>query len=232
MEGIGCHLEDNCVSTTNFPYEYEHNEECRIEILGEVSVFTETFEIETCCDEFAIMDQVNVKTVDEIPRRMSSGDYITWMTDSSVAENGWKLCFNETEPEDAPFIMEGNCEVVGECLSSSGYGRGLYSNNEECSITMLVDAEVSVGSAFSIELCCDHLTIGGVEINTPEDVPRILHAGDKIVWSTDVSIVMGGWQLCLTEISEEVDEGELSWNFFQQCRTKRISKSVKLCTVN
>ena len=166
-------------------------------------------------DRFTFMEQHRVKTIDEIPRRMHSGNYITWTTDFSVEEHGWRVCFEERKPEDAPFTIHGNCEVrEGKCLSSSSYGTGLYSNNEDCFITMLVDAEVSVGRNFSIETGHDHLIIEGVEITRREEIPRTLNAGATISWSTDSSIVSEGWELCLSVTAQEtIDLGNFEQNW-------------------
>ena len=209
------------MSTTNYPYEYENDEKCTIRILSEVHVFAESFEIEIGyhgpIDRFSITDEGSVEvisTIDEIPRRLSAGNSIEWTTDFSIVRNGWKLCFEETGLEDEPFTIYGNCEVRNECLSSSSYGRGSYSNNEDCFITMLMDAEISVSALFSIETCCDKFKIDGVEIHTPEEIPRTFSAGTTIEWHTDSSIVSDGWELCLSTIAEEIKE---YGNFEQDC---------------
>ena len=94
--------------------------------------------------------------------------------------------------------MTGDCEVVNDCVQSSGYPVS-HGNNEACSVTMLQDASVSVGSTFTLETCCDHLMIRGVDVEAAENVPSALSAGEQFSWSTDGSVTNGGWQICFSE---------------------------------
>ena len=54
--------------------------------------------------------------------------------------------------------MVGDCDVSGDCVSSSNYPEE-HGNQESCTITMMQDAFVNVGDIFDIEACCvPHMT--------------------------------------------------------------------------
>ena len=96
--------------------------------------------------------------------------------------------------------MTGDCDVQGDCVSSNNYP-GVHGNSESCSITMLQDASVSVGSTFQLETCCDHLMIRGVDTESSDTVPTALDSGETFSWTTDGSVTREGWQLCFSSRS-------------------------------
>lgn len=96
------------------------------------------------------------------------------------------------------FEMEGDCDVQGDCVSSSNYP-GLHQNHESCTITLLRDAHVSAGSVFDLETSYDHLHIDEVNVESFSQIPNTLDAGEVITWSSDGSIVNDGWQLCFSD---------------------------------
>ena len=104
--------------------------------------------------------------------------------------------------------MTGDCDVQGDCVSSAGYPQ-VHGNNEQCEITIREDVYVNVSSIFNLETCCDHLTIYGYDMESSDDVPDLLPAGEIFTWSTDYSQVREGWQLCFSSANAE------SKNIFQ-----------------
>jgi len=107
-----------------------------------------------------------------------------------------------TEPAGAFFEMDGNCEVVDDCVQSANYP-GSYGNNERCDIRMLRDADLTSGRRFSLETCCDHLMINGVDVESADMLPNSLTAGTTFTFTTDYSVTSGGWQICFTEMAPE-----------------------------
>jgi len=110
-----------------------------------------------------------------------------------------------TEPAGAFFEMEGDCEVVDDCVQSANYP-GSYGNNERCDIRMLRDADLTSGRRFSLETCCDHLMINGVDVESADMLPNSLTAGTTFTFTTDYSVTRGGWQICFSEMAPETME--------------------------
>ena len=94
--------------------------------------------------------------------------------------------------------MTGDCDVQGDCVSSGNYPSA-HGNNEECSVTMLRGATITPGSTFSLETCCDHLMIRGVDVESSDAVPNSLNAGEIFSWTSDFSVTREGWQLCFSD---------------------------------
>ena len=99
--------------------------------------------------------------------------------------------------------MSGDCDVQDDCVSSSNYPSP-HGNQESCSITMLQDASVSVGSTFDLETCCDHLMIRDVDVEFASAVPPSLNAGEIFSWTSDGSVAGNGWQLCFAPLGTRV----------------------------
>ena len=112
----------------------------------------------------------------------------------------------------AYFTMTGDCDTQGDCVSSNNYPQ-VHGNSESCTITMLQDASVSVGSTFSLETCCDHLMIHGNDVESSDTVPTSLRANDELTWSSDGSVTREGWQLCFSEPSGSNPSSNTSWGF-------------------
>ena len=97
--------------------------------------------------------------------------------------------------------MTGDCDIQGDCVSSKSYPN-LHGNDEACSVTMLQDATVTPGNKFSLETCCDHLMIRGLDVESSEAIPSSLEAGETFSWTTDASVTREGWQLCFSTSSD------------------------------
>ena len=100
--------------------------------------------------------------------------------------------------------MTGDCDVQGDCVSSSNYPN-VHGNSESCSVTMLQDAAIVVGSTFNLETCCDDLVIGGVDVESSASAPATLNQGETFSWSSDGSVTREGWQLCFEQTITPTD---------------------------
>ena len=94
--------------------------------------------------------------------------------------------------------MTGDCVVHGDCVSSKNYP-SWYGNNERCTITMLRNAKVSVGSPFSHETYGDQLMIRGNDVEDSSSVPAFLNVNEEFTWRTDDVVTREGWKLCFSE---------------------------------
>jgi len=90
VTGSGCEETGNCVQSKNHPGSYGNNEQCTIQLGGSVSVTVEAFSTEARYD-FLTMGGRSYSG----SSGPSSGSYtgsITWASDYSVTNSGWKLC--------------------------------------------------------------------------------------------------------------------------------------------
>jgi len=109
-----------------------------------------------------------------------------------------QTCNEGTCPAVSYFTMTGDCDMQDNCVSSGNYP-ALHDDHEDCTITMLKDAGVTVGTTFELERCCDHLMINGVDVETSTAVPKFLGKGTTFTWTSDYSVTKPGWQLCFSE---------------------------------
>jgi V8-like Glu-specific endopeptidase len=107
----------------------------------------------------------------------------------------------DTPTESDYFTMTGDCDVQDDCVSSANYP-GAHGNRESCSVTMLRNAALTVSSTFSLETCCDHLMIRGVDTERSSAVPASLNSGETFTWTTDSSVTRAGWQICFSETAQ------------------------------
>ena len=92
-----CDVQDDCVSSKNYPSQHGNGDYCSITMLRDASVTPgETFQLETCCDHLMIRG-VDVEYSSAIPSALSAGDTFTWTSDGSVTRSGWQLCFSEDD---------------------------------------------------------------------------------------------------------------------------------------
>merc|ERR1719285_1500909 len=110
--------------------------------------------------------------------------------------------YQDVWSESGLFHMMGNCDVVGDCVSSNNFPSS-YGNNEYCSISVMQDSAVSTDAHFMLETCCDNLIIDGIDVEYRSSVPQRLRAGSYISFSTDYSVTQGGFQLCFSAATQE-----------------------------
>jgi hypothetical protein len=157
--------------------------------------------------------------LDEI---IPTGDrLITWSSDGSVAQTGWKFCaeVRATPPPSPPgtilFSITGSgCakSTVGSnsnCVASLGFLAGAdYGANDNCEIALLNGATLDTqceNCGFSTEAGYDFITLQGV----PGENGDQQYSGNsfgseidglspsKVIWAADASLQASGWQFCV-----------------------------------
>merc|ERR1719264_1708228 len=90
IEGSGCEMSGDCISSKNHPSNYGNNEQCSIRLYGSVGVSVQAFNTESRYDYLTMGGQSYSGTSGP-----ASGSYtgvISWASDYSVTKSGWKLC--------------------------------------------------------------------------------------------------------------------------------------------
>jgi len=90
IEGSGCVMNGNCISSNNHPSNYGNSEVCSIKLGGSVDITVEAFNTESRYDYLTVGGSRYAGTSG--PRSGSYSGTISWSTDSSVTKSGWKLC--------------------------------------------------------------------------------------------------------------------------------------------
>merc|ERR1719273_3072878 len=90
VTGSGCSISGNCVQSNGHPGNYGNNEECSIEVAA-VALTVEAFSTESRYDFLTMSDGVAYSGSSGPPSGTYSG-VITWASDYSVTNSGWKLC--------------------------------------------------------------------------------------------------------------------------------------------
>ena len=90
LNGAGCVMDGNCISSNNYPSNYGNSQECVVELFGDIALTTQAFDTESRYDKLTVggvqYDGSNGP---------ADGTYtgaIRWSSDSSVTKTGWKLC--------------------------------------------------------------------------------------------------------------------------------------------
>merc|ERR1719413_39335 len=89
VSGTGCSMTGNCIQSNNHPSNYGNNEACTINA-AEVDVTVEAFSTESRYD-FLTMGGQQYSGSSGPANGVYSGT-ITWSSDYSVTQSGWKLC--------------------------------------------------------------------------------------------------------------------------------------------
>jgi len=90
IEGNGCEMSGNCISSNNHPSNYGNGQSCSIQLAGSVGISVEAFNTERNYDWLTMGGSSYSGTSGP-----SSGSYtgvISWSSDYSVTNSGWKLC--------------------------------------------------------------------------------------------------------------------------------------------
>jgi len=90
VQGSGCVMSGACVSSKNHPSNYGNNEQCNIELYGDIPISVEAFSTESRYD-FLTMGGNRYAGTSGPPSGSYSGSII-WSTDGSVTKSGWRLC--------------------------------------------------------------------------------------------------------------------------------------------
>merc|ERR1719245_53213 len=90
IEGTGCQVSGNCISSNNHPSNYGNDQDCSINLYGDIPITVEAFSTESRYDILTVGGSSYSGSSGP-----ASGTYtgtITWESDYSVTNSGWKLC--------------------------------------------------------------------------------------------------------------------------------------------
>jgi len=90
LTGTGCEIDGDCVQSSNHPSQYGNNEQCTLNLYGDISLTFEAFSTEDRYD-YLTMGGTGYAGSSSPPNGVYSGT-ISWATDGSVTNPGWKFC--------------------------------------------------------------------------------------------------------------------------------------------
>jgi len=90
VEGSGCQIDGDCISSSNHPSNYGNREECSINLYGDVTISVDAFNTERCCDKLTVGG--SSYSGSSGPPSGSYSGVISWSSDFSATKSGWKLC--------------------------------------------------------------------------------------------------------------------------------------------
>lgn len=121
VSGSGCLLEvqrdgTECVSSSNFPATYDNAGECEVQVTSQAVVMDViAFETEPYFDVLTVTTSgvtleyhglCNTLTCPSFITHLSPMSSLRWTADPSVAEKGWKICFNHDNDYTASTTQE------------------------------------------------------------------------------------------------------------------------------
>ena len=89
-----CQIVDKGRCITDGYGRYGNHESCRVKALTDLTITARQFKLESCCDKITVGGiSYNGKT-----KKVSSGSDFYWSSDGSVADEGFKVCAEDTAP--------------------------------------------------------------------------------------------------------------------------------------
>merc|ERR1719323_297403 len=140
-----------------------------------------------------------------------SGSYtgsVSWSTDGSVVNTGWKMCRQDSSPSPEPTpapstpaptppgsweLTGSGCRMDGDCISSLNHPAD-YGINEECNVQLSGDIQLRF-DAFNTESRYDVLSVGGRSYSGTSGPADGSYSG-SISWTSDYSVTRSGWKFC------------------------------------
>jgi len=208
LTGTGCQIEYNCISSNNHPGVYGNNEECTVELFGDIPLRTEAFStVSGFWNDYLRIGRKKWSGSSGPPNGTYTGT-ISWSTDNSFVKSGWKLCRTDW-PDAAPCptpapppswgwaIVGTGCQADGDCINSNNYPSD-YGNNEECTIEITGQLKMWTEAFKTSTSTADHLTVAGVKYSGDAAPPPGTYTGN-ITWSSDHWIGEEGWRVCFAK---------------------------------
>jgi len=122
VSGSGCTLSGSCVSSNNHPGNYGNNEQCNIQLFGDIPISVEAFNTEARYD-FLTMGGTQYSGSSGPASGTYSG-FINWNSDFSIVASGWRLCrtdaSDEVSAQSIPLSVT-DCGGPNTVASLSGY---------------------------------------------------------------------------------------------------------------
>jgi len=88
----GCQVRGPCISSSNFPSNYNSNDKCTVKFVANVETVVEDVLIEQSWDRLWIGEK-DVRDIDDVPASILAGTELKWTSDGDVNRKGWKICF-------------------------------------------------------------------------------------------------------------------------------------------
>lgn len=110
-----CQVCGNCVTSPNYPNGYHNQDSCEIGVhtSSSITLTVTEFNVESCCDELRISGVSAAQTASSLAGRvLTANDVLTWSTDSSVSDSGWRICAGSD-------LGVQTCEGEGSCFTNS-----------------------------------------------------------------------------------------------------------------
>mmetsp|Transcript_146439 Transcript_146439/g.467809 ORF Transcript_146439/g.467809 Transcript_146439/m.467809 type:complete len:619 (+) Transcript_146439:69-1925(+) len=94
-----CSIVGRCVTSANYPSDYGRSQACTITALEAGTMKVEAFDIEPCCDMLEVKVNGSTYGGTKGPQGvvLDVGDILSWTSDGSAVESGWKLCLPQAE---------------------------------------------------------------------------------------------------------------------------------------
>jgi hypothetical protein len=203
-----CSVVCDCISSPNYPQNYNGADSCEIDVLFESTLEVKDFRTEVYEDQLVVGGESYSGTLG--PDRAEVSSTITWSTDSENHEKGWHICAVVPTPAPTPSptpsptvplkVTSGNCQFDDYCVYSPHYP-SKYDSSDSCSIEAQVDVTLHVVS-FATEKNYDILNVDGAQYSglTSPDLVEV-SASSTMTWSTDWGTTHKGWRICVEEFT-------------------------------
>lgn len=150
--------------------------------------------------DFKIFKDVSATCVDPltipIPTKMPSASPVTSLPSASPVTSFPTIKPTRRTINSRFFTMVGDCDVRGDCVSSSNYPEG-YEKYESCTVTMVQDVFSKAGKTFEVYRR-DNLMIRGKNVETLSAIPVILKTGEAFTWESGRRS-RKGWEICFSD---------------------------------
>merc|ERR1719166_736786 len=104
LTGDGCQMEGDCISSLNHPANYGNDENCNVQLWGDIPLRFDAFDTESSYDVLRVGGTAYSGTSG--PASGSYSGSLSWASDYSVTKSGWKLCRTDgsapTPPSPSP----------------------------------------------------------------------------------------------------------------------------------
>ena len=190
-----------CVRSPNYPQVYDDSDCCTIEAPAGNLSFT-NFHVESFYDQLFVANRdVLMDFFSEFPTFALEGDRIAWSSDNMIHTGGWGDVYGPPAvPLSEITMVVGNCNVSGNCVSSSNFPSS-YEANERCEFQVMAGSVYA--TAFGTEMHFDHLYIDGTAYHgTWGPWGHVVASGAEFLWDADASVQAGGWRVCV--LSEDL----------------------------
>ena len=150
-----------CISSPNYPESYDPNGSCVIAVASPTTLQVKDFATEVFWDTLVVNYSGSSG-----PVGVEADGEIFCCSDGAGQEKGWSICAGML-PTPAPtpsptshiLVIQGICEIIGECVQSPNYPSN-YGSNQACTIGFRGDGTLSVDD-FATENAFDYVEFDG-----------------------------------------------------------------------